>query len=377
MIRLEKVKKVYDDGFQALKDINLEFKEGEINVLIGPSGCGKTTTMKLLNRLNEPTDGTVYINEKDISQMDPVELRRQTGYVIQHIGLFPHMSIAENVGAVPTLLKWDKDKIDKRVDELLNLVNLDPETYKTRFPSELSGGQQQRIGVIRALAAEPPVILMDEPFSALDPISREQLQDELLRLQKEINKTFVFVTHDIDEALKIADQIILMQGGEVVQKGKPSEVLSNPENDFVVDFIGKHRLEENRNSIPNVDEVMMEKPLTISSSESLTNAYESMKQHGVNSLVVVDRGELKGQVSIFDVIDVGVYENKLVKEVLKPFEQVVEIGTSLKVVLDLMEKNNAANIPVMNNNQFAGMVTRGSVVELLASVYANSQREGA
>lgn len=201
VIKLEHVNKRYDDGFQALKDINLEFRQGNLNVLIGPSGCGKTTTMKLINRLIQPSSGTITIGGKNIAEIDPVTLRRSIGYVIQNIGLFPHMTIAANVAVVPKLLKWDSKRTEKRIDELLELVGLDPDTYRSRYPSELSGGQQQRIGVIRALAGEPDIILMDEPFSALDPISREQLQDELVRLQQELKKTIIFVTHDMDEAI--------------------------------------------------------------------------------------------------------------------------------------------------------------------------------
>ena len=247
MIQLKNINKIYDDGFHALQNIDLTFEEGKINVLIGPSGCGKTTTMKMLNRLTDYTDGQILIDGKDIKQIDPIQLRRQMGYVIQNVGLFPHMNIYDNVATVPKLLKWDKARIKKRVDELLTMVNLDPETYRDRYPSELSGGQQQRIGVIRALAAEPSTILMDEPFSALDPISREQLQDELIRLQKDINKTIIFVTHDMDEAIKIADQMILMKDGHVVQKGSPQDLLTNPANEFVKEFIGSRRLERCQN----------------------------------------------------------------------------------------------------------------------------------
>src|SRR5699024_3095333 len=206
------------------------FANGKINVLIGPSGCGKTTTMKLLNRLVDYTDGEVIFNGEEIKNIDPIQLRRQMGFVIQNVGLFPHMTIYNNVATVP---------------KLLNMVNLDPDIYMNRYPHELSGGQQQRIGVIRALAAEPSTILMDEPFSALDPISREQLQDELVRLQTEINKTIVFVTHDMDEALKIADHIIIMKDGEIVQQGSPDDLISNPANEFVKEFIGEDRLMTN------------------------------------------------------------------------------------------------------------------------------------
>ena len=239
MITFDEIRKVYPDGTEALKNISFRVKEGELLTLIGPSGCGKTTTMKMINRLIEPSSGKIYINGEDISKKNPVLLRRDTGYVIQQIGLLPHMTISENVALVPKLKKWPKAKYEKRVDELLELVGLDPSVFRNRYPSELSGGQQQRIGVIRALAGEPPVILMDEPFSALDPISREQLQDELVRLQQEIHKTIVFVTHDMDEAIKIADRMVLMRDGEVVQIDSPDQILRNPTNQFVRDFIGE------------------------------------------------------------------------------------------------------------------------------------------
>ena len=300
LIQLKKINKVYDDGFQALKDIDLTFEEGKINVLIGPSGCGKTTTMKLLNRLTDFTDGEILIDGKNIKEMNPIELRRQMGYVIQNIGLFPHMTIYDNVATVPKLLKWDKQRIRKRVDELLEMVNLDPETYRDRYPSELSGGQQQRIGVIRALAAEPSTILMDEPFSALDPISREQLQDELTRLQIEINKTIIFVTHDMDEAIKIADQIILMKDGQVVQKGTPQEILTNPANDFVKEFIGEGRL---GNVFPSISELVKEDYPSISINQSVAEAIEMMANNKLVEMPVVDdKGIYKGIISLYQAI---------------------------------------------------------------------------
>ena len=300
MIQLKRINKVYDDGFQALKGIDLTFEEGKINVLIGPSGCGKTTTMKLLNRLTDFTDGEIMIDGKNIKEMNPIELRRQMGYVIQNIGLFPHMTIFDNVATVPKLLKWDKKRIRKRVDQLLEMVNLDPETYRDRYPSELSGGQQQRIGVIRALAAEPSTILMDEPFSALDPISREQLQDELIRLQTEINKTIIFVTHDMDEAIKIADQIILMKDGQVVQKGTPQEILSNPANDFVREFIGEERL---GNFLPSISDFMKEDYPSISMNQSVDEAIEMMANNEMVEIPVVDeKGIYKGIISLYQAI---------------------------------------------------------------------------
>lgn len=303
MIELKKINMVYEDGFQALKDIDLIFEEGQINVLIGPSGCGKTTTMKLLNRLTDYTDGELFVDGTLIKDINPIDLRRQMGYVIQSIGLFPHMTIFDNVAAIPKLLKWDKEKINQKVDELLNMVGLDPEVYKKRYPNELSGGQQQRIGVIRALAAEPSTILMDEPFSALDPIRREQLQDELVNLQKDINKTIVFVTHDMDEALKIADQIILMKDGEIVQKGSPTEILANPANAFVEEFIGADRLEQAKGLPPMTAFIDHDYPvanLDMSVDEALALMVEKEKDQ---LPVLTKKGKFVGIVSFYQAFE--------------------------------------------------------------------------
>lgn len=246
MIRFENVTKQYADGTEALKDISLSILESRLTVIIGPSGCGKTTLMKMINKLETPTAGEVYINQKQVSQLDEVTLRRSIGYVIQRIGLLPHMTIERNAALVPELLGWPKNKTKKRIRELLLMTGLEPDVYMNRYPLELSGGQQQRVGVVRALAGDPEIILMDEPFSALDPISREQLQDELRSLQREIRKTIVFVTHDMDEALKIADVIIVMKDGGIEQAGTPQELIHEPANGFVRSFIGTDRLRRQR-----------------------------------------------------------------------------------------------------------------------------------
>lgn len=239
-ILLDGVTKRYDaKSAPAVDNITMEFPAGEIVMLVGPSGCGKTTTMKMINRLIEPTSGRILIGDEDVTDCDPDQLRRHIGYVIQGAGLFPHYTVGDNIAIVPRLLKWDKERISARIDELLDLVNLDPAQYRDRYPRELSGGQQQRVGVARALAADPPVLLMDEPFGAVDPITRQRLQDELLRLQDELRKTIVFVTHDFDEAVKLGDKIaILQQGSEVVQYDTPEQILANPANDFVRGFVG-------------------------------------------------------------------------------------------------------------------------------------------
>ena len=237
MIEFKNVSKKYGDNL-AVEDVNFKVEEGEFFVIIGPSGCGKTTTLKMINRLIPLTTGYIYFKEKPVSDFPLYEMRWDIGYVLQQIALFPHMTIKENIAQVPEMKKWSNKDIDARVDELLEMVGLEPEAYRNRIPSELSGGEKQRIGVIRALAADPPVILMDEPFSALDPISRERLQDDLIELQKKIKKTIVFVTHDIQEALKMGDRICLLNAGSVEQIGTPEEFLSEPKNDFVRDFIG-------------------------------------------------------------------------------------------------------------------------------------------
>jgi osmoprotectant transport system ATP-binding protein len=241
-IRLEGVSKRYDDGTTAVHELSLDVARGELAVLVGPSGCGKTTTMKMINRLIEPTSGRVLLDGEDVALTSPVQLRRRVGYVIQQVGLFPHQTVRENVATVPVLLGWDRTRTRRRVMELLELVGLDPSTYAGRYPSQLSGGQRQRVGVARALAADPLVLLMDEPFSAVDPVARERLQTQFLRVQRELGTTVVFVTHDIDEAVRLGDRIaVLSEGGHLEQYDAPATVLGSPATAFVADFVGADR----------------------------------------------------------------------------------------------------------------------------------------
>ncbi|GGJ93498.1 glycine/betaine ABC transporter ATPase [Lentibacillus kapialis] len=374
MIEFKNIYKKYEGGQDVLKDINLTCEDGEITVLIGPSGCGKTTTMKLINRLINPTQGSILINGNNISTVNPVELRREIGYVIQHIGLFPHMTIARNVGVVPHLLKWDKTQIDSRVNELLELVGLDPKVYRERYPSELSGGQQQRIGVIRALAVEPETILMDEPFSALDPISREQLQEELVRLQKEIQKSIVFVTHDMDEALKIADKIVLMRDGKIVQHGSPEEILRRPANDFVKNFIGKKRLQPAIN-MPTVADVMMRKPATILPYRGLAVAMNMMEKKQVDSLVVVDDdNHIEGYVSIYGVSREFDNENMQVKDIIQPFTHSAAPDSLLADAIHILDESKSSYIPVVGaSGKLVGLLTRGSIVGHMRDMYSQER----
>lgn len=369
MIELKKVNKIYEDGFHALKDIDLVLEQGKINVIIGPSGCGKTTVMKLINRLEDFTDGEVLIDGEDIRTLDPIELRRHMGYVIQNIGLFPHMNIYDNVATVPKLLKWDKSRIQARVIELLNMVNLDPEVYSKRYPSNLSGGQQQRIGVIRALAAEPSTILMDEPFSALDPISREQLQDGLVNLQKEIQKTIVFVTHDMDEALKIADQIILMNDGHIVQQGSPNELLENPLNDFVREFIGVQRL-ENSKTLPPLNKFIKREYIEISNTSTVKSAIETMvSKHIAQVPVVDDERKYLGVISLYNAIG---NEAEKLENLIEHSVQTVINTTDIKEVVKSIDKGKASIIPVVSkDNELFGLLDQNLLFRALQQIYEN------
>lgn len=302
MIRLEKVTKRYQDGNAAIKSLDLEINDGEFFVIIGPSGCGKTTLLKMMNRLIELTDGTIFVYNKKISDYNIHELRWNMGYVLQQIALFPHMTIAENIAVVPELKKWNNEKIRQRTDELLEMVGLPPEKYRGRKPKELSGGEQQRIGVIRALASDPGILLMDEPFSALDPISREKLQDDILELQRKINKTIVFVTHDMQEAIKLGDRICLMKDGEIVQVGTPKEIIDNPVNNFVRDFVGMHSaaVKENIRLEDIIEQLMTsqsEAPSTviIPVTASLREALMLLTKH--EQLSVEKEGEIIGTIT--------------------------------------------------------------------------------
>jgi osmoprotectant transport system ATP-binding protein len=240
MIRLEKVTKRYGDT-TAVSNLSFRVNRGEVCVLIGPSGCGKTTTLRMINRLIEPTLGHVFINDKDTSHIKPESLRQSIGYAIQSVGLFPHVTVAANIAVVPELVHWKKDRITRRIDELLTLVNLNPDEYALKYPSQLSGGEAQRIGVARALAADPPILLMDEPFGAVDPLTRERLQAQFIRIQQELKKTIIMVTHDLDEAIRLADRIAIMETGRLIQYDTPETILSNPANKFVHDFVGTDR----------------------------------------------------------------------------------------------------------------------------------------
>lgn len=310
IIRFKRVTKRFKDGTVALKNISVEIPANKLTVIIGPSGCGKTTLMRMINRLETPTEGAVLINDEPISEMDVVSLRRSIGYVIQRIGLIPHMTIEENIALVPNLLGWEKKRTKERVEQLLEMVNLEPEQFKHKYPLELSGGQQQRVGVIRALAGDPNIILMDEPFSALDPISREQLQHELKQLQQHIKKTIVFVTHDMDEALDIADYIIIMRDGQIEQMATPEELLREQKNDFVRDFIGLKRIQNKRslfdrpiNEFANYFKKEAIAPYSsVLPTASIEEAIELLEKEDNHVLQVKENEEVFGYVHAMDLL---------------------------------------------------------------------------
>ncbi len=296
MISLRNVSKRFDGtGGPAVGDLSMDISRGETVVLVGPSGCGKTTTMRMINRLIEPTSGTILVDGKDVMKQDPVKLRRGIGYVIQSIGLLPHRTVAQNIGTVPKLIGWDDARINRRIDELIDMLDLE-RGFRDRYPGELSGGQRQRVGVARALATDPPVMLMDEPFGAVDPIVRARLQDQFLDIQERLRKTIVFITHDIDEAIKMADRIAIMnRGGVIAQYAPPKEILAEPAGEFVKQFVGAERGLK-RLALIKVAEVEVEEGPVVSPSASVDEALKEMERFGFDWVSVVEDGELLGWV---------------------------------------------------------------------------------
>ena len=372
MIEFNEVSKIYPGSSQpAVENVSFEVPEGETCVLIGPSGCGKTTTLKMINRLIEPTSGHIYLQGDDILDKDPVALRRGIGYVIQQIGLFPHMTIRDNIATVPVLLGWDASMIDDRVDELLAMVGMEPGLYRTRYPRELSGGQRQRVGVVRALAADPPVMLMDEPFGAIDPINRDHLQNEFLRLQKKIKKTIVFVTHDIDEAIKMGTLICILQvGGRIEQFDTPANILASPANEFVADFVGADRGLKRLNLVRVLD-VMRRDIKTLSHAFTAEEAITHMRELDYdNMLVVDDEGKLVGFVTLEGCEG---HAGKRVGDFTRaPIAQTEEEAT-MKNVFSEMLSYGVGYMPVLGDaGVLKGIVTASDVQDLIHDADARS-----
>jgi len=353
-----------------LKDISLSIDTGMLVVLIGSSGCGKTTTLKLINKLIKPTSGEIYIDDKPISKQNEIELRRNIGYVIQNTGLFPHLTIKENIELIPRLKKEKSiEEIVQTTKDLLKMVDLDSEEYLNKYPSELSGGQQQRIGVVRAIATDADIILMDEPFSALDPITRTTLQDELFTLQEELKKTIIFVTHDMDEALKIADKICIMKDGQIAQYDTPENILRNPANDFVKDFIGENRLWDNPEYIKARD-IMIKNPISVKGNRRVTQGIEIMRTSKVDSLLIVDKEDhLKGIVTVKD-IKATLDKTETLKDIMSINPLCVNEGDSLVEILEVMNKNSVGYIPVVSSEGIlVGLITRSSLLSVLSEQF--------
>jgi osmoprotectant transport system ATP-binding protein len=357
VIRLESVRKQYPNGTVAVNELSLEFRDGEIAVLVGPSGCGKTTLLRMINRLTEPTSGRIFLDDQDVTRADPIKLRRRMGYVIQQVGLFPHETIAHNVATVPRLLGWERARIDARVHELLALVGLDPGEYADRYPNQLSGGQQQRVGVARALAADPPVLLMDEPFGAIDPITRNHLQDEFLRLQSELRKTVVFVTHDIDEAVKLGDRIALLNvGGVVEQYDTPAQVLGAPASEFVEHFVGGDRALK-RLKVTPIDAALVEHTPTAHVTDSTAHASALAEQLHMGSIPVVDvEGALRGRIRAQDTDGDGAVAERVVR-----VEAWVDLQDSLETALSRSLLTEEGWVAVLDGDRYVGTLSPAAI----------------
>ena len=349
-----------------INHFSLNIEAGELVVFIGPSGCGKTTLLKMVNKLIQPSSGQIFVNGTDIALMNPIELRRNIGYVIQNTGLFPHMTIKENVELIPKLKGEDAYAIEKKTTELLHMVGLDPKEFLNRYPKELSGGQQQRVGVARAFSTDSDIILMDEPFSALDPVTRTSLQDELFQMQKELNKTIIFVTHDMDEAIKIADKICILKDGDILQYDTPENILKNPANEFVADFIGKRRIWNNP-ELMMAEDFMIASPVKITAKRNVLQAIEIMKEYTVDSLMVTDKNNLLiGLVTLkgIQLLD----RNLAVEEVMEKNVLSVSNDANLISVLTTMNEHRIGYVPVVNNRkQLIGLITRSSILSALSS----------
>ncbi|HAL09466.1 MULTISPECIES: betaine/proline/choline family ABC transporter ATP-binding protein [Mammaliicoccus] len=375
MLSIQDLTKVYRGGKKAVNSINMEVETGEFIAFIGTSGSGKTTALRMINRMIEPTSGTITLNGKDLSKMNSVNLRRNIGYVIQQIGLMPHMTIRENIVLVPKLLKWRKEEKEKKAKELIKLVDL-PESYLDLYPTQLSGGQQQRIGVVRALAADQDIILMDEPFGALDPITRDTLQDLVKTLQQKLGKTIIFVTHDMDEAIKLADRICIMSEGEIIQFDTPNNILKNPANDFVREFIGQNRLIQDRPNLRVVDDAM-KSPITITSEKTIDEAVTVMRDRRVDTLFVTnDKGKLVGYLDVED-LNEGYRKGSDIIDIMHRDIYTVKTGTMLQDSVRTILKRNVRLIPVVDNHYYIkGVITRSSLVDIVYdSIWGLSEEE--
>lgn len=368
MIEFKGINKIYKNNI-VLHDVNLKIDDGTITVFVGPSGCGKTTTVKMINRLIKPTSGKILINGEDISKKNIIKLRRNIGYVIQNTGLFPHMTIKENIEIVAKMQKMKPEEIEERARELMDTVGLSYDKFANRYPAQLSGGQQQRVGIARALIINQDIIIMDEPFSALDPVTRSQLQDELINIQTQFKKIIIFVTHDMDEAIKIADKICIMGGGKVIQYDDPENILKNPVNDFVSEFVGKNRIWSSPEYI-KVEDIMIDDPVTCSSNISIFKCMKKMRDERVDMILVTDKnGKLDGIIT-GKMIQKEENHHKTVGEVMINPKIVVRPDNSILDILKHVTENDLANVPVIDEDRkLRGLITRTSLVTTLSEQF--------
>lgn len=373
MIKFENISKKFKNT-TVLSDVSFEIEKGKLVAIIGESGCGKTTTLKMINGLITPTSGKIYINNEDISTKNVIDLRRNMGYVIQQTGLFPHMTIRENIELIPKVQNKNPEDIKQQTYNLMDMVGLDCDKFLNRYPVELSGGQQQRVGVARAFATNPDIILMDEPFSALDPITRSSLQDELVNLQSKLKKTIIFVTHDMDEAIKISDKMCIMDKGKIIQYDTPENILKNPVNDFVSQFVGKKRIWTSPEFI-KAEDIMIENPITCSKDLSIFKCIEKMRSYKVDSLMVVDNKSKKLQ---------GIVKAKQMRSIDDKSIQVSSIlnnnyiyvspNDTIINILKIVNENNISTVPVLNDSEsLIGLITESSLVTTLSQQYIEEE----
>ncbi|MDF2820377.1 MAG: glycine betaine/L-proline transporter, ATPase subunit [Clostridiales bacterium] len=373
MIKFENISKKFINN-SVLTNISFNIKKGDLVAIIGASGCGKTTTLKMINRLIKPTSGKILINGEDIADKDVIELRRRMGYVIQQTGLFPHMTIRENIEMIPRVEKRNQEDIKKRTLELMEMVGLDAEEFLDRYPTELSGGQQQRVGVARAFATDPEIILMDEPFSALDPITRVGLQDQLVNLQAHLKKTIIFVTHDMDEAIKIADMICIMDGGQILQYDTPENILKNPCNEFVSEFVGKNRIWTSPEFI-RAEDIMIESPVTCQGNLPLNKALEKMRTSKVDSLMVIDN-PTKKLLGIIKAKQIQSQSDRTIEvnAVMDIDFLSVNPGDTIVDILKVVDENDVSGIPVLDDaGILIGLITKSSLITTLSQQYLDTE----
>lgn len=365
MVEFKNVSKIYPGGKVAVENINLRIERGEFVCFIGTSGGGKTTTLRMINDMLIPTGGDITVDGKNIHDIDPIELRRSIGYVIQNIGLMPHMTIRDNITLVPKLLKWPKEKRDARAKELIKMVEL-PEEFLDRYPSELSGGQQQRIGVIRALAADQQIILMDEPFGALDPLTREALQRLVKRLQQQMGRTIIMVTHDMDEAIRLADRIVIMDQGHIIQNASPDDVLTHPANEFVANLIGPERLRQAKVNHLTAAEIMRPNPIKIHAQQNLGDALNQMHQYHVDSLMVVDDED-----HLTGILDLKTLRNQqqpqlIIDDMKHAVPVKIKEDERLQMITEPLLERNWEYVPVVDEqNHLKGIITRSALVDVI------------